>query len=195
MRARAGPGLTVVALAALAGGCNDTAPTATTHAPIPSTLAVRTMELDPSASCAGVGLADVIHGDPSQPDPVWLESLLEPGLRQRPVFPSGFRAAFDPALEIVDGQGRVAFREGDFIDGGCVLGQPNELLLVPTFAAYRLDCGPIEPLDCSLRAPRAAGQSHGDIRPIAAIRFTAADGHYQVLFEDGTTAEGSVPAD
>ena len=91
-------------------------------------------------ACAGVGLSSVIHGDPTDPEVVWLGGFPAGGDRIHVVFALGYRAVFDPALALVDEDGRIQMREGDFVDGACVTGDPNRMLLLPPFPGFRLEC-------------------------------------------------------
>jgi hypothetical protein len=78
-------------------------------------------------ACAGIGLVDAhLMGDPRDPHIAWLVNV---GKRIDTVWPAGFRARFDPELEVLDALDRVTMRGGDRVDGACVTGDPNTLLL------------------------------------------------------------------
>ncbi|HXU84524.1 MAG TPA: hypothetical protein VN773_01855 [Verrucomicrobiae bacterium] len=177
--------LAILACALASCGADPTPP------PTPRILPLTTIELPPNAACAGVGLATVIHGDPDDPDVVWLGGFPAAGDHRKVVFPAGYRAVFDPGLEIVDGAGRVQMREGDFVDGACGQPVPDHWLLAPPFPAFRLECGPLAIPECTTSRVYQAGlQAAGANRPIARIRFLDATGKFEALFEDGTTMTG-----
>jgi hypothetical protein len=52
------------------------------------------------------------------------------GGRHEIVWPYGFTARFDPDLAVLDASGKVVFRAGDPIDGGCVIGGAGSPLLI-----------------------------------------------------------------
>jgi hypothetical protein len=54
----------------------------------------------------------------------WLVDVSTGG-RGEIVWPPGFTARFDPDLAVLDASGKVVYRAGDHIDGGCVAG-PND---------------------------------------------------------------------
>lgn len=160
--------------------------------PTPRVVAVRTVDLGPNWACGGVGLAAEIHGNPDDPDVVWLVNLFPGRERLGVVFPTGTRAVFDPDLSIVDATGRVLMREGDFVDGACVTRFPDRMLLLPPFPSFRLDCGPMPVGECaSSRASQAAGKADGAHHPIAVIRFLDVSGDFEAVYEDGTRMRGS----
>jgi hypothetical protein len=154
-------------------------------------LLVTTVQLPANAACAGVGLAAVIHGDPDDPDVVWLGGFPAGNDRLKVAFPAGYRAVFDPGLQIVDGAGRIQMREGDFVDGACGQPVPDHWLLAPPFPAFRLECGPVQVAECtSSRVYQAGQQAAGANHPIARIRFLDPTGKFEALYEDGTTMTG-----
>ncbi|HEX7612729.1 MAG TPA: hypothetical protein VF371_08130 [Candidatus Limnocylindrales bacterium] len=69
--------------------------------------------------CAGVGLDAVLHGSPSDPRVAWLESSLGGPSRMEVTWPAGYRARFNPNLEVLDESGNVVIREGDAVSGAC----------------------------------------------------------------------------
>ena len=90
--------------------------------------------------CGGVGLDAVVRGSPTDPRVVWLENRIHaPGQgyvpRLEAVWPAGYRARFTPTLEVVDGWGNVAIRDGDPVTGACGPrgGSLSELVMVPPF--------------------------------------------------------------
>ena len=68
--------------------------------------------------CAGTGWPGAtIHGSPNDPMVVWVS---RGGEKLRLAWPyGGYLARFTPLLEVVDGDGNIAFREGDSVGGGC----------------------------------------------------------------------------
>lgn len=74
--------------------------------------------------CAGVGFADRVElrGSPNDPRTAWAMSR---GRRLDLVWPEGYSARFAPLLEVLDETGTVVARDGDVIEGGCRLGDPN----------------------------------------------------------------------
>ena len=82
-----------------------------------------------STACAGIGLEGYrLAGDPSDPRVAWLAS--EAGRRRDVVFPPGFQARFEPALEILRPDGVVVAHEGDVVQWGCVTDEPGILLIL-----------------------------------------------------------------
>lgn len=73
-------------------------------------------------ACGGVGLEPParLTGDPDDPRVAWI--VQDEFGRMDVLFPPGFVARFTPQLEVLDVSGVVAAREGDQIDGGCVVG-------------------------------------------------------------------------
>ncbi len=92
---------------------------------IPPVVRLPTLESF-NGNCRGVGVDAVLHGDMAAPDVAWLTR--RDGIRHDIVWPSGYRARFNPDLEVIDADGHIAFREGDRIDGACTAG--TRLLLV-----------------------------------------------------------------
>lgn len=82
-------------------------------------------------ACGGVGINAVLHGDPHDPHVAWLTSNL--GVRTDVTWPSGYRARFLPALEVVDPTGAVVAHEGQAVTGGCVTMNGRVLHLEPPF--------------------------------------------------------------
>ena len=82
-----------------------------------------------SGGCLGVGLDATITGDPSDSRIAWL--IVGTGQRKDVLWPPGYRARFDPQLQILDQNGRVVLREGDHVSGACTL--PPYFYLEPPF--------------------------------------------------------------
>lgn len=82
--------------------------------------------------CGGVGLGAVLHGSPTDPRVAWIGNMLGVPSRVDVVWPAGYRARFEPSLEVLDEQGNVVMREGDAVTGACVTAG-GALLLDPTF--------------------------------------------------------------
>ena len=78
--------------------------------------------------CAGVGLGATLAGSPTDPRVAWL--VYSQGGRSEIVWPAGFTARFDPDLAVLDASGKVVYRAGDHIDGGCVVGGVDSPLLI-----------------------------------------------------------------
>jgi hypothetical protein len=118
--------LSVVALV----GC--TTPAAS---PVPSATVVALPTL-PSVPrvCLGVGGGGGarLTGNPTDPRVTWIEGF---GNRGEIVWPPGYTARFAPALEVLDASGKVVYREGDEVQGGCAVGPPDDppslLLILP----------------------------------------------------------------
>jgi hypothetical protein len=113
---------------------SGTSPSAATTAPpslalgSPQVFALPTVQA--GKLCAGIGLIGAtLTGSPSDVRVAWLKSPA-PGGRIDIVFPAAFTARFAPALEILDAAGHIVAREGQPVDGGCVLGSPDQPLLV-----------------------------------------------------------------
>jgi hypothetical protein len=70
-------------------------------------------------ACAGGGLDAVIYGSPTDPHVAWIENSFSSPPRMEIVWPAGYRARFDPNLEILDANGNVVMREGDTVTGDC----------------------------------------------------------------------------
>jgi hypothetical protein len=51
------------------------------------------------------------------------------------IWPAGYRARFTPKVEVIDGWGNVALREGDAVTGACGKrdADPPQVLLIPPF--------------------------------------------------------------
>lgn len=86
-----------------------------------------------NGGCRGVGLDGTLAGSPTDPRVTWL--AMSGGGRHEIIWPPGFTARFDPDLAVLDASGKVVYRAGDKIDGGCVA-SPNDdpaslLLIVP----------------------------------------------------------------
>jgi hypothetical protein len=79
--------------------------------------------------CAGVGTEATLVGSPTDPRLAWMVDFR--GGRHEIVWPRGFTARFDPDLAVLDASGKVVYRAGDRIDGGCVTGAENTLLILP----------------------------------------------------------------
>jgi hypothetical protein len=85
-----------------------------------------------NGGCRGVGLEATLAGDATDHRVAWL--VVDGGRRWDVVWPPGFRARFDPNLAVLDASGRVVYRAGDKIHGGCTAGSadnPASLLLIP----------------------------------------------------------------
>lgn len=70
--------------------------------------------------CRDIGLDATLMGDPSDPRLTWLTA--SDGRRIDVIWPPGYTARFTPNLEVLDGSGNVAFRDGSKVSGGCVTG-------------------------------------------------------------------------
>ena len=101
--------------------------------PAPSTAAVEPLVLPSELveACAGVGISAVLRGDPRDPHIAWLVNNL--GARVNITWPPGYRARFDPRLEVLDAAGVVALKDGASVTGACVTGKPDVLHLEPPF--------------------------------------------------------------
>src|SRR5689334_22294136 len=66
----------------------------------------------------GVERDATLHGSPHDPHVVWATDRTS-GVRFELVWPWGYRAIFDPQLELFDGVGRVVAHEGDLLIGSC----------------------------------------------------------------------------
>ncbi|HJP87449.1 MAG TPA: hypothetical protein VJ850_00215 [Candidatus Limnocylindrales bacterium] len=70
--------------------------------------------------CAmGVGVDLTLHGSAADPRRAWGVDA-STGHRSELVWPDGYVARFDPALEVLDATGAVIAREGDLLVGTCV---------------------------------------------------------------------------
>ena len=83
--------------------------------------------------CEGVGGVATLAGSPTDPRLAW---TVDPtGGRHEIVWPPGFTARFDPDLAILDASGKVVFRAGDPINGGCATNlEGSPLLIVPALS-------------------------------------------------------------
>jgi hypothetical protein len=70
-------------------------------------------------ACAGVGGDAVLHGSPTDPRIAWLDYKLGGQSRMEVTWPAGYRARFNPNLEVLDENGNVVIREGDPVSGAC----------------------------------------------------------------------------
>ena len=82
-------------------------------------------------ACGGVGISAVLRGDPHDPRIAWLMNNL--GTRVNITWPPGYRARFDPGLEVLDAAGVVVLKDGDSVTGACVTSSPDLLHLEPPF--------------------------------------------------------------
>ena len=171
-----------IALAACTPQASPPGPTLTTMAGRPG---------GDEAACAGVGLAAILRGSPTDPNPAWIETFPGGGGRREVVWPAGFAARFAPGLEILDAKGRVVLRDGDFIEGACgKIG--DRLLLAPPFLSLRLDCGPLDVSECTGGRIYQVAEANGwPDRDIAAVQFVAPDGRYRLTFADGAVVTGA----
>ena len=78
--------------------------------------------------CAGVGTEATLAGSPTDPRLAWMVD--SHGRRHEIVWQRGFTARFDPDLAVLDASGKVVYRAGDKIDGGCVIGGSDSPLLI-----------------------------------------------------------------
>jgi len=143
---------------------------------------------------AGIGIAAVLRGSPSDPRVVWLENFLDGGGRQEVVWPQGFSARFAPRLEVLDSGGRIVMREGDYVDSACARLEPGLLYLSPPFLALRLECGPMSRVQCESAVSTVARANGWPYRGIAEIEFVTADGQYRLTFDDGALTAGPTPS-
>jgi hypothetical protein len=188
---RAIAGIALVATM-VSAGCETQVPT--TDVVIRPLPAVALREDQEGFFCAGVGMPSIVHGDPSDPEIVWLSPIPQRGgERIETIWPAGYRAVFNPALTIVDAKGAVRLDEGDFIDGACVIDHVDRLLIVPPADGFALDCGPIALRECINGPARAIGDeasANANGRRIDLIRFLNSTGKFQVVYQDGSTSEG-----
>ncbi len=120
-----------VAAVLLLAGCAEGPPTANRDQPWASGTSPLTKGLPEGAPCAGVGLNAILHGDPDDPQLAWL--VTEVGTRVNVAWPIGYRARFNPTIEVLDHTGMVVLREGDRIHGGCTTDATHEIYLEPPF--------------------------------------------------------------
>ena len=184
-------GAAVIAIAAgLLTACDS-------HQPRPANptltpVALETKPFDPQKDgCAGVGLAATLHGNPSDPSVAWLVNMTGKHERMEAFWPADLHAVFDPGLEIVDRDGNALTKEGDFIDGACVLG--GQILLAPPYPGFRLDCSLMDAGECAMRASRIASARGGSGPPIVLLRFLDGSGRFNVVYQDGSQAQGLEP--
>jgi hypothetical protein len=81
-------------------------------------------------TCGGVGLDAVLRGSPTDPRIAWLEQSFDKA-RAEVTWPAGYRARFDPKLEILDENGNVVLRDGDAVTGACGNGNKSFYLEPP----------------------------------------------------------------
>jgi len=184
----------VAILAILATGCD-----AAEGSPPPIVLPLKTIEKSedaPGFGCAGVGLAAVVRGNPADPDIAWLApypgALVGAPPRRDVLWPAGYRAMFSPGLTIIDAKGAPRLRDGDFVDGACVIGGDG-LLILPAGDGFALECGPMNVPECTSGRVSQAARKVGEAangRRVAVIRFVNDSGKFQVIYEDGSTGEG-----
>ena len=73
--------------------------------------------------CFGVGTYATLHGSPIDPRLTWASDRGS-GQRFELIWPLGYRAEFNPGLQLFDSFGQQVGREGDLIVGSCVGGNP-----------------------------------------------------------------------
>ncbi len=187
-------GVVLVFAVALVTGCASPSPPAPSDAsgtlPIPAKRRV-VLPSGVIEGHGGIGMASVLHASPSDPRIAWLEGFPE-GSRTDVIWPEGFRARFVPNLEVLDPDGRVVLREGDFVDGGWMTGDPSGLFLAPPFLAFKLECGPMPVPRCSDtgRLRQIARGNGWPEKDIASVRFVSFEGRYLLVFEDGRNVTG-----
>ncbi len=109
-------GLLVGSVAVLLAACGAT--------PSPS---LPTLDSDIQV-CGGVHLGGTLAGSPTDPRVAWL--AIANGGRQEIVWPQGYSARFDPDLAVLDASGKMVYRAGDTIEGGCVVGNDDSPRLI-----------------------------------------------------------------
>lgn len=77
-------------------------------------------------ACRGIGLDATLEGSPDDPKFAWLTTT--DGVRRDLVWPAGYKARFNPKLEVLSEQGVVEFRQGDVVRGACRKGPTNDRL-------------------------------------------------------------------
>lgn len=77
--------------------------------------------------CAGTAFGGSLHGSANDPRHVWITR--DNGSRAEVAWPAGYRARFDPGLELLDASDQVIGREGSMIEGGCPTSDPHVLLV------------------------------------------------------------------
>lgn len=96
------------------------------------TLPVPSLPPGAARACAGIGLVDaVLRGGANDPKTVWLVS--GGSKRFELVWPPGYRARFNPTLEVLDPVGNVVARDGEQVNGACVTADQNVLSMEPPF--------------------------------------------------------------
>ncbi len=75
--------------------------------------------------CAGTGYVGEfrLHGAAGDSRLAWM--IRPDGTRTELAWPVGFSARFNPALQVLDGQGRVVASEGSIVQGGCGTADPG----------------------------------------------------------------------
>jgi hypothetical protein len=110
-------------------GCGTLPPT---ERPSPLLLPLRTIPVPRVCLGVGGGGGATLVGDPNDSQVAWLEGF---GNRVEVVWPPGYFARFAPDLEVLDPSGKVMYREGDLIPGGCAVGPPDDppslILIIP----------------------------------------------------------------
>ena len=109
-----------------------------TPEPLPTSFVVAVPTVPGVGGCRGIGLTGAsLAGNPSDPRVTWLNTS---GVRREIVWPPGYTARFyrfSSPFEVVDASGRVVYRQGDLIRGGCVAGPDNDpasiLLIDPAY--------------------------------------------------------------
>ncbi len=165
----------------------------TSTLPLPAVASIGAPPGVPVA-CAGVGLAMVLRGDASDPAVAWLVPFDRAG-RKDVLWPAGYRARFAPTLEVLDTKGVVVARDGDFIDGACVAGG-DRLEIIPEQPSFGIECGALAIEICTggnaTYQVREALRARVPGRDPTVVRFTTADGAYEVRFADGGTFTGKL---
>jgi hypothetical protein len=78
--------------------------------------------------CAGIGFDNsVLTGDPADPRLVWVGSAS--GDEFELLWPPGFTVTFRDGFEVRNEAGEIVHRDGDAVEGGCVVGRDGELSL------------------------------------------------------------------
>jgi hypothetical protein len=104
-----------------------------TPGPTPPVIALPTVT-DLACSAIGVG-GWTITGSPSDPQVVWLVSGDGTRMATKLVWPPGYRARFNPDLQILDANGLVVYLDGDQVLSGCDQGPSSDpqstMLILP----------------------------------------------------------------
>ncbi|MDH4104468.1 MAG: hypothetical protein OEV29_13975, partial [Thermoleophilia bacterium] len=162
--------------------------------PLPTDVA-RAVPTGVITTCSGIALASELAMGQSDGRLAWLVGLAD-GSRTDIVWPVGYRAVFGPDPGILSADGTLVLRDGDFVSGGCLGGVPGTIFLEAPFLALRLRCGPMPFGECTGGRLLALARANGwPSRAIDSVRFVSAEGDYELLFEDGTTATGVAPSD